>query len=783
MPVLWLSLVLLADRELKIGDVLTQSTNVVSQTYAFENADDTGGVAAITVKGKGIVIDFQGATLQGTPSSTAPDKRKGTGIVLEGEDITVKNLNVRGYKLALIAKQVKGLKLINCDFSYNWKQHLGSTLEREDESDWMSYHHNEKNEWFQYGAGAYLDGVKDFEVKGCKAVGGQCGLMMTKCEKGLVWNNDFSFLSGLGIGMYRTSKVEVKHNKVDWCVRGYSHGVYNRGQDSAGILIFEQCMDNVFAYNSVTHGGDGFFLWAGQTTMDTGKGGCNGNLLYGNDFSHAPTNGIEATFSQNEFVNNLLLECWHGVWGGYSFDTPIIGNYFGFNEVGIAIEHGQANPVKGNVFDRDVRALEIWSNERQDPNWGYPKNHDTRSRDWVVTDNEFRQVSESVASVRRTAGFDFRANKVILSKKVFNLGEAATGVVAKANLVQSYGPEEPWPAGSSDNLWRQITTVRAPEWKNANRDDLTLSPAAYVAQFKTNWSSGIGGRAPTAVSDSVLKQVLAKSVPPLKGGMNPFLPEGTLRGRRYILVDEWGPYDFKSPRLWPRRQTTDAAGRRVIEFEVLGPKGSWTLEKQDGVAAVSAKSGQVPGVVTATLAPGKATTVDLKLSFKGAATVDYLGVARDKDTAVSFGYKAFFMPIDWDVKFYDFDRNTQDPRTQTDGFNKAVSGTPVHELKTQKLILSGGRRPGPGNRGDFWTTWAVGSVEVPAGDYELRVTSDDGGRVWVDGKLVVDNWTYHGPTLDKAKLHLGTGKHKIEVRHFQLDGYGTLQVDLQPASE
>ena len=35
--------------------------------------------------------------------------------------------------------------------------------------------------------------------------------------------------------------------------------------------------------------------------MDTGQGGCNDNLLYGNDFSHAPTNGIEATFSRNAF--------------------------------------------------------------------------------------------------------------------------------------------------------------------------------------------------------------------------------------------------------------------------------------------------------------------------------------------------------------------------------------------------------------------------------------------------------------------------------------------------
>ena len=41
------------------------------------------------------------------------------------------------------------------------------------------------------------------------------------------------------------------------------------------------------------------------------------------------------------------------------------------------------------------------------------------------------------------------------------------------------------------------------------------------------------------------------------------------RGREYILIDEWGPYDFKSPKLWPRERLAD--GRQL--FQVLGPPG------------------------------------------------------------------------------------------------------------------------------------------------------------------------------------------------------------------
>jgi hypothetical protein len=91
--------------------------------------------------------------------------------------------------------------------------------------------------------------------------------------------------------------------------------------------------------------------------MDTGKGGCNDNVVYGNDFSHAPTNGIETTFSRNVFANNKVYECWHGVWGGYSYDSQFVGNRFGYNAEAIAIEHGQNNTIRSNIFSHDSTGI------------------------------------------------------------------------------------------------------------------------------------------------------------------------------------------------------------------------------------------------------------------------------------------------------------------------------------------------------------------------------------------------------------------------------------------
>ena len=104
---------------------------------------------SIAIKGDGLVVDFQGAVVRGTVPTVEPDQRAGTGIFVTGKNITVLNAKVHGYKIGLQARNAPGLKLINCDFSYNWKQHLASTLDKEDLSDWMSYHHNEKEEWLR----------------------------------------------------------------------------------------------------------------------------------------------------------------------------------------------------------------------------------------------------------------------------------------------------------------------------------------------------------------------------------------------------------------------------------------------------------------------------------------------------------------------------------------------------------------------------------------------------------------------------------------------------------
>ena len=56
---------------------------------------------------------------------------------------------------------------------------------------------------------------------------------------------------------------------------------------------------------------------------------------------------------------------------------------------------------------------------------------------------------------------------------------------------------------------------------------------------------------------------------------------------------------------------------------------------------------------------------------------------------------------------------------------------------------------------DYFSIRFQGNVKAPqTGTYTFYTTSDDGVRLWVDGQLIVDNWTNHGSTIDSETISL-----------------------------
>lgn len=82
-----------------------------------------------------------------------------------------------------------------------------------------------------------------------------------------------------------------------------------------------------------------------------------------------------------------------------------------------------------------------------------------------------------------------------------------------------------------------------------------------------------------------------------------------------------------------------------------------------------------------------------------------------------------------------------------------------------------------GSTGPWSARW-TGFIEAPAtGDYLLHTVSNDGVRLRIDGRLVIDNWTDHGETEDTAKVTLTQGqRHPVTLEYFYNGGQGVTKL-------
>jgi len=702
---------------LRPGLVITRSVRVVPRAYHLA-APASLDSAVITIRGDGVTVDFAGAVLEGVAPESDPDLTQGVAIRIEGgRNIRILHARIRGYRVGILARGTRGLDLVDDDVSYTWKPRLFSLIEHESLVDWQSYHHNEHDEWLRWGGAFYLADVVGGEVRGSRAVQGANGLMLVRCDSLAITDNGFSFNSGTGIALYRSSWNRIVHNRIDYDMRGYSHRFYRRGQDSAGLLMYEQSTGNVVAYNSITHGGDGVFLWAGQSTMDSGTGGANDNLFYGNDFSFAAANGIEATFARNTFVANRSNGSDYGVWGGYSYETKIVGNDLSGNRIGVAIEHGQQNTIAWNRLADETTGISLWADSVTDTSWGYPKHRDVQSRDYQISNNLFQRLRVGLRS-RQTEG-----------------------------LVQAW------------NRWMDVdsaTVLRDTDGYQASDD---------AAAFEVTSDSGVP-RLPAEYAR------LAPSVAP--GDSTVPASPLTRRDRSAIIVDEWGPYDWRSPKLWP----VDSAREVPLRLAVLGPAGAWRVVSRRGVAAVSRTSGRVGDTVAVTPAAGADWAIQLE--YRGTATVSPRGIRRAAGAPYRFSYSRFEPPADWTMRFFAWTGST-DPRSRPEEFAALLRGTPLLTHQASHLDLEWYRPQIAGVPQERFAVEATGSVTLPPGMYTLRSITDDAVRVWVDGVLVIDDWTPHESVVDHAPLT--GGRHDLRVQYYQVDGWVELRLEIVRGNE
>lgn len=698
------------------------SVLIVEGTYALPDRENDG---AVVIEGDDITVDFRHAALRGAPIGFHPDQFTGKGVVVRGRNVVIRNARVHGYLVGIYAEDAPGLTLDRCDVSRNFRQHLNSTTAREDLSDWLYGHDNENNEWIRYGAGIYLLNCPNATVSNCRARNGQNGLCLVKSDGAHVVDNDFSFLSGWGLAMWRSSRCDVFNNRFDWCIRGYSHEVYSRGQDSTGILVYEQCHDNVFAFNSATHGGDGFFLYAGNETLQkTGSGGCNNNLVYRNDFSHAAANGIEATFSRgNRFIENVLDECEHGVWAGYSVETWIADNLIRRCRNGVSIEHGRNNRITANIIEDSQRGIHLWWDEDTD-----------------LLASPFCRKNDSCPS---TAG--------VIEENRFN--RVKTGIHLADDVM-------------SRILRNRFKEVETPVWLQGRVEGTQLLLAERDrsrVRSEADGSVTFGDEPKAAPKADRLTAEDLDRIEAKKGSQYAMLPIDAPRGRKYIYVDDWGPYDFSDIRLFPSRVVGGATGA----FQVLGPPGTpFRVELANGSISVDPMQGSMPAkVIVRALTDGFAES-SIRLSAGGNDLTATAALLRAR----------------WRVSFFVWDA-ASDPRSSDDSWSRITTTAPRTAISTDTIDFAWGHgAPVEGVPPDRFAVVASTQLELPAGKWRFSTISDDGIRVLIDEKPVIENWTWHGPTRDDAVVQLPAETHEIRIEYFEIDGYAQLQFAVDRAN-
>jgi parallel beta-helix repeat protein len=718
---------------------VTEDDTVIDRSCIIRIAPDlviadanANGILHIAADGITVVFE-EGSVLRGAGADVLGDQLTGMGIRIDGHrDVTIQNAAVSGFKVGISARQASGLTIDGADLSGNFQQRLRSTAQAEDNTDWLWPHENDNDEWVtRYGAALTVNASDNVTIRKVIVRRGQNGIVLDRVNGSRIYDNDCSFLSGWGLAMWRSSRNIISRNAFDFCIRGYSHGFYNRGQDSAGILMFEQCEENVIIENSATHGGDGLFGYAGREAVGerphadpefyARPRGNNGNIIAGNDFSYAAAHGLEMTFSHrnailnNRFAGNAIC----GIWAGYSQDTLIADNTFkrngdagyGLERGGVNIEHGSRNRISRNTFQQNACGVHLWWDD------------DGPLLERPGIKPHYDGVSDNIIDHNR-----FEGDKLALHLRDLSEGDPRVkNTVFHENTVENVETEIDMPERLS---LKSVETVEDAEHSE---------------------------------------------IPEAIGENRPAGARSDLAGRQNIVMTEWGPWDHQGPLVRPIL----TAGRyHMYEFHNI--EGRWVRAFINEFTTDRPRRNDLSGRwVTTLVGPWEGI-------FPYKIVIDKPGFERI--------ITGCMLHTKWDVVFFPWEGSAQPPRppADLDAWRALADGPDAVRHQAETLSFRFGTH-GPSQLQlspevteaklgrDFFGMIAKANVPLLAGEYRIRTLSDDGVRVLVDGDTVLENWTHHGPTSDEATFTLDADRTvEITVEYFEIAGYAVLEFEIEP---
>jgi mannan endo-1,4-beta-mannosidase len=86
------------------------------------------------------------------------------------------------------------------------------------------------------------------------------------------------------------------------------------------------------------------------------------------------------------------------------------------------------------------------------------------------------------------------------------------------------------------------------------------------------------------------------------------------------------------------------------------------------------------------------------------------------------------------------------------------------------------KAPDPSVPKNFFSVRWTRDKYFSAGDYQFTFWSDDGLRIYIDDKVIYDEWKNKRAEVDYLNLSISEGYHLIKVEYYENKGYAEVGV-------
>jgi len=352
----------------------------------------------------GFSIDADNVTVEGD-DTVIYGADAGNGLTVDSNHhVTVRNLTIRRY--------YNGMRFRTCDYVWIENCTVADTYNdcKVNPCAFLDIFDAPEGPGNSYGHAIWLRYCDHATIRYNQVGGQQNGISLFDCDDALVEYNQASYNTGWGITLYNTNYSTIQWNIANHCNRigqGYNGG------DAAALLMVMGSSYNQILDNSFVGGGDGLFL-AGYRNQ---KLPCHDNYFARNDCSDSPNNGFEATFSYNNvFEENTADRCNYGYWLGYSWQTTVrggqINNCF---TAAVAIEHGNHNVIENNTMTGNYLGIWLWTDPDEDLVQVFPELKDSHT--YTISGNLIRGsvygiLCEASGTNRYSYGYTISGNRI-----------------------------------------------------------------------------------------------------------------------------------------------------------------------------------------------------------------------------------------------------------------------------------------------------------------------------------------------------------------------------------